>query len=291
MGAEALFNGEISGVLETVVLADRKGVDLVSLGDHLGFSKSSHASRLETHKFPFALEQPWYEPITFLSAAAALTKRIRLGTFVLIAPLRPTLLLAKQLATLDVISNGRVTISLGVGWQEPEFRAAGMPFEGRFGDLEDMVNGMRALWGPPPATFKGRNFEFEDFYALPTPAQGRDLPILFGLHPTAKNFDRMARLAQGWAVDVAHRPIFAEKAREYREIIAQHGGDPAKAELHVGQRIIHGANGEFDKAAVRDSVRELVTEGGTTVTFRLADYCKRAEDIDSFLDYAVGLKA
>src|SRR5579872_3039132 len=147
MQVETLFGGDVGGSLEVIAKADRKGVDYVAISDHLGFNGQAHATRRVTSKFPFVLEQPWFEPLCFLSAAAALTQRIRLSTFVLIAPLRPALLLAKQLATLDVVSKGRVTIGLGVGWQEEEFRAAGMPFDKRFGHLEEMVKACRALWG------------------------------------------------------------------------------------------------------------------------------------------------
>ena len=291
MGVESLYGGDVGGVLEMVALADRKGIDLISLSDHLGFAKSAWATRRETHNFPFVLEQPWYEPLSFLSAAAVLTKRVRLSTFVLIAPLRPALLLAKQLATLDVISKGRVTIGLGVGWQELEFRAGGMAFEGRFGDLEDMVLALRALWGPAPAKAKGRTFEFEDFYSLPPPVQGADLPILFGFNPTTKNLDRIARLAQGWAMDPAHRAVFAEKVQELRGLYAQHGRDPSKMEVHVGQGVVRKADGALDWAAIKAGALASVAEGATNVTLRVVDFCRSAADVDGFLDQAVGLKS
>ena len=214
LGLQGVIGGTVRDVLDVVVAADRKGVDYVTLGDHLGFQRSAHQTRRETHAFPFPLEEPWPEPIAFLSAVAALTSRIRLSTFVLIAPLRPTLLLAKQLATLDNISNGRVTMGLGVGWQEEEFAADGMVFEGRFGDLEDMVTAMRALWSEPPAKASGRHFHFEDFYSLPRPVQGADLPLLFGIKPTQRNIDRMARLANGWALNPADRKEFVDTVKE-----------------------------------------------------------------------------
>ncbi|HEY3694024.1 TIGR03619 family F420-dependent LLM class oxidoreductase [Phenylobacterium sp.] len=290
MGVEALCGGDVEGMLQVVTEADRKGVDLISISDHLGFQKSAHATRGKTHNFPFVLEQPWYEPISFLSAAAMVTKRVRLSTFVLIAPLRPTLLLAKQLATLDVISKGRVTIALGVGWQAEEFRAAGMPFEGRFGDLDDQVGGMRALWGRPPAAFTGRNFAFEDFYSYPQPVQGQDLPILLGFNPTPKNIDRIARLAQGWAVDPAYRSIFADKVKELRAAWAQHGREPGKIEIHVAQGVVRTADGALDLAAIKAGAKALEAEGATMVTMRLADFCRTRADIDGMLDFAVSLK-
>jgi probable F420-dependent oxidoreductase len=291
MASQALFDGDVGKVLDMIALADRKGIDLVSISDHLGFNRQAHATRRVTNNFPFVLEQPWYEPISFLSAVAGRTQRVRLSTFVLIATLRPTLLLAKQLATLDTISKGRVTIGLGVGWQAEEFRAAGMAFEGRFGDLDDMVVAMRALWSQPPAEGKGRSYSFEDFYSLPTPPQGRDLPILFGFKPTEKNLDRIARLAQGWAVDPAYRSIFAEKAEELRGLFRKHGRDASKIEFHVGQGAIRGADGKLDKAAVKAGVEKAAADGATTVTLMVSDFCKQASEIEAFFDFAVSLKS
>ncbi|WP_141124868.1 LLM class flavin-dependent oxidoreductase, partial [Prescottella equi] len=81
-----------------------------------------------------------------LSAVAAVTERVDLGVYVLVAPLRPALLLAKQIATLDVLSRGRTRIGVGVGWQQAEYAAAGIPFERRFGRLEETVAACRELW-------------------------------------------------------------------------------------------------------------------------------------------------
>jgi probable F420-dependent oxidoreductase len=290
MASEALYGGDVGKVLEMIALADAKGVDYVSISDHLGFNKSAHAERRVTRKFPFVLEQPWFEPISFLSAVAATTQRVRLSTFVLIASLRPTLLLAKQLATLDVISKGRVSIGLGVGWQEPEFRAAGMAFEGRFGDLEDSVKAMRALWSEPPAAASGRAFAFEDFYSLPRPAQGAGLPILFGFNPTTKNLDRIARLADGWALDPAYRDVFAERMEELRGLCRQYGRDASKLEVHLGQGSVRGADGKIDWAAVKAGAQKAAAEGATTVNLMVSDFCKSAGEVEAFLDQAVALK-
>ena len=290
LGMQSLVGGTIRDVLDVIVEADRKGVDVVTTGDHLGFNRKAHEIRRETHAFPFVLEEPWPEPISLLSAAAALTTRIRLSTFVLIAPLRPTLLLAKQLATLDNISNGRLTMGLGVGWQEEEFAADGMAFEGRFGDLEDMVTAMRALWSEPPAAASGRNFQFEDFYSLPLPVQGSDLPILFGLKPTAKNLDRMARLSQGWALNPADRRDFVATVKELKRLTASYGRDPEALQFEVGQGPSLTGDGALDKDAIRARVRSDEDAGATTVSFLARDFCKSREDIEPFLDFLVSLK-
>ena len=79
MGAEGLFGGALGPVLETVAKADAMGVDLISTCDHLGFNAAVHAERRRTHGFPYGLEQPWIEPLSFLSAVAAVTKTARLS--------------------------------------------------------------------------------------------------------------------------------------------------------------------------------------------------------------------
>ncbi len=290
LGLQGLVGGTIKDVLDVAVAADRKGVDYVTLGDHLGFQRSAHQARRETHAFPFVLEEPWPEPITFLSAVAALTSQIRLSTFVLIATLRPTLLLAKQLATLDNISNGRVTMGLGVGWQVEEFAATGMEFEGRFGDLEHMVMAMRALWSEPPAKASGRHFHFEDFYSLPRPVQGANLPLLFGIKPTPRNVDRMARLSNGWALNPADRKEFVSTVKEIKRLAEGYGRDPDALDFDVGQGPSLTQEGALDTETIRRRVRQDETDGATIVSFLARDFCKNREDVEPFLDFIVSLK-
>jgi probable F420-dependent oxidoreductase len=289
-GIQAFLGSKTSSVLEFIVAADQRGVDIVTLGDHLGFQRAAHQARRETHAFPFTLDEAWLEPITFLSAAAALTQNIRLSTFVLIAPLRSALLLAKQLATLDNISNGRVTIGLGVGWQEEEFAAGGMPFEGRFGDLVDMVKAMRALWTGPGAEASGRNFQFDDFVSMPLPVQGASLPILFGLAPTPRNIDRMARYSNGWALNPADRAAFVDTVAEMKRLAASYGRNPEALEFEVGHGPALTLEGTLDADAIRKRVRRDEANGATAVTFLARDFCKSRDDVETFLDFIVSLK-
>lgn len=121
LGAEALFDDDISRVPEFAAEADRRGVDLISTGDHLGFDADAHAQRVQDNNLPFALDHRWYKPIALLSAVAAVTEHAQLGVSVLIATVRPAALLAKQIATLDHLAKGRVTMGFGVGWQEAEY--------------------------------------------------------------------------------------------------------------------------------------------------------------------------
>ena len=129
-----------------------------------------------------------------------MTERARLGVSVLIATVRPAALLAKQVATLDSLSEGRTVMGFGVGWQEAEYTATNMPFDARFGRMEETVAACRELWTNAPATFQGRDFAFENYHSLPLPIQPR-IPVLFGFGPSRRNFDRIARVADGWTVN------------------------------------------------------------------------------------------
>src|SRR5690242_11866238 len=102
------------------------------------------------------------EPLTLLGAAAAVTSKIRLGTSVLLAALRPPAALAKTVATLDFISNGRVTLGIGFGSRQNDFTSTGAPWEHRGSRAEELVDVMKRLWGGESVTYKGKYFQLEN---------------------------------------------------------------------------------------------------------------------------------
>src|SRR5580704_15075684 len=125
IGMERLYGGDFSRLVEAARQADEAGIDMLSITDHVVMGE--HLENYPYGPFPMPLDYPWFEPMTVLSAVAAVTRNIRLSTGILISPLRPAVLLAKQLATLDVMSRGRVTIGLGIGCQREEYAASGRP--------------------------------------------------------------------------------------------------------------------------------------------------------------------
>jgi probable F420-dependent oxidoreductase len=132
-----------------------------------------------------------------LTFYAALTTRIRLATGVIVLPQRQPLVLAKQLATLDVLSNGRLMFGLGVGWCEPEFQALGVPFKqrGRLGD--DYLAAMRAIWMQEKPAYQGRYVAFAGVQAQPQPLQRPTPPIIIGGRTPAA-FRRAVEHGHGW---------------------------------------------------------------------------------------------
>ena len=130
-------------------------------------------------KMPGTPEVPIPDPLVWLTWVAAVTTRIRLGTGVMILPLRNPLVLAKQLATLDHLSAGRMELGIGAGWLEEEFEAVGVPFAGRGGRVDEMIDAMRALWSDRSASFSGEVFSFEDVALNPKP-YGGSIPIIVG---------------------------------------------------------------------------------------------------------------
>jgi probable F420-dependent oxidoreductase len=145
---------------------------------------------------PMAPDMRLLDPIVSLSFLAAHTTRIRLATGVIILPQRQAVVLAKQLASLDVLSNGRLVFGLGVGWCEPEMRAVGVPFAERGRIADEYLAAMRAVWTQPTPAYRGRYVSFESVQAMPRPVQ-TPIPIVVGGR-TPPAFRRAVTQGQGW---------------------------------------------------------------------------------------------
>ena len=157
------------------------------------------------------------DPLLPLAYAAALTSRVRLGAAIVNLPFQPPAVLAKQYATLDVLSGGRAVAGVGLGWVPEEFEAAGVPFEGRGARGEEYVAALRALWGPDPVRFDGELYRVPESSVLPKPLRPGGPPILIGgSAPPA--LERCGRLADGWISSSRldpkriHEPIDAVRA-------------------------------------------------------------------------------
>ncbi|HEX5631248.1 MAG TPA: LLM class F420-dependent oxidoreductase, partial [Acidimicrobiia bacterium] len=177
---------------------------------------------------------PSPDPLIWLAFAAAATSRIRLATGILILPQRNPLVLAKEVATLDVLSGGRVILGVGVGWLEEEFNALGIPFAGRGERTDEYVAVMRQLWTAELASFEGPTVSFRDVFMRPLPQQ-RPVPIVIGGH-SERAAQRAGTIGDGFfpaGVEVEKLPGLVTLAREWAE---RSGRDPKALEITMGAR-------------------------------------------------------
>ena len=140
---------------------------------------------------------PFYEPVLTLTWVAAVTERVNLGTSVLVLPMRHPIPLAKELATLQNLSNGRLILGAGVGWLEPEFAALGAPFHDRGRRMDEGIALMRAVWTQDPVTFATRHIPAEITDMTMTPLPVAPIPLWIGGSSDAA-LRRAIRLADGW---------------------------------------------------------------------------------------------
>src|SRR4051812_14803750 len=186
---------DLRALLDVARAADDAGVDRLVVSDHVILGNNLDAYRWG--RFPTAPDAPWLEPLTCLTAFAAVTSRVRLSTGILIAPLRRAPLLAKTVATLDVVSGGRVDLGVGVGWQKEEYDALGLSFSARGQLLADTIGGCRELWTRLPASYQSRSVTFDDVYCSPKPLQ-EPLPVWFSGTLNDRNVRRIMSLGDGW---------------------------------------------------------------------------------------------
>ena len=194
-GLENLHGGDITSYIDISKMAEDLGFDSVSVTDHVVMGKNLH--KYPFGNFPLPSDSNWYEPLSILTMIASNTKKIKLATAILIAPLRSPALLAKTAATLDTISQGRLELGLGTGWQEEEYHASGISFKNRASIFWETIDIIKKLWGANPISYKGENFEFEDIWCVPKPDQ-KDLPLFFGLKMNDENAKKIATYGHGW---------------------------------------------------------------------------------------------
>jgi probable F420-dependent oxidoreductase len=181
---------EPAGAARIAQLAERLGYDSLWAGEHVVVP----SPRVDPS--PMEPDEPILDPLVALAHLAGHTESVLLGTGLIVLPQRNPLVLAKQAASLDVLSRGRLVLGIGVGYLEPEMTAIGVPMEARGARADEYLAAMRSLWGDDEPAFQGRYVEFEGVDAHPRPVQ-RPLPIVVGGHTPAA-FRRAARHADGW---------------------------------------------------------------------------------------------
>ncbi len=249
----------IDVVLKLAEKADALSFDSLFVTDHVVMPVASGKSvypYTTSGQFPGGLAQDYLEPLTTLSHLAHATRRVRLGISVLVVPYRNPLLQAKMLATIDVLSKGRVILGAGVGWLREEFEALGAPpFDERGSVTEEYIKLMRTAWTTDPVRFEGKHYSVRDVHVLPKPAQRGGIPVWIGGHTNAA-LRRAGTMGDGWH-PIAMRPPamlrpdeYAAKAQEIHDWARRVERDPKSIALTI--RIPMEVRSRNAKAAAGD---------------------------------------
>jgi probable F420-dependent oxidoreductase len=180
------------------------------------------------------------DPLVWLAYIAARTERIKLATGILILPQRNPVITAKELATIDHLSGGRMVLGVGAGWLAEEFSAIGVPFEERGRRLDEYVAAMRALWTQEKASFDGEFVQFSDCISRPRPAQGT-IPVVVGGDSKAAA-RRAGRLGDGYFPGSSSIEQLRTVVGIMRESAEEHGRDPDSIQLIAGAMARPGAD-------------------------------------------------
>ena len=179
------------GVERIGMLAEELGYESVWVGEHVLVPSP------QVPPSPLAPDHPILDPLVGLTFVAAITRRVKLGTGIIILPQRNPTVLAKQVASLDVLSSGRLILGLGVGYLEPEFRGVGVPLEDRGRRSTEYLAAMRQLWSADAPSYEGKYVAFSGIDAYPRPIDRSGPPIVIGGHSAAAH-RRAVAMGNGW---------------------------------------------------------------------------------------------
>jgi probable F420-dependent oxidoreductase len=237
--ALGIGNGADRAVIDAVAAAaDRAGFATLWSGEHVVMVDES-ASRYpysDDGRISVPAAADWIDPLIGLSFVAAATSTIGIGTGVLLLPEHNPVLVAKQAATLDTLSGGRLTLGIGVGWSREEFDALGIPFERRGARTNEYVEAIRTLWRDDVASFDGEFVHFDSVRVNPKPVHDRRIPIVVGGNSDAA-LRRVATWGDGWyGFNLDDVDAVAERVNHLRAKCAESGRNPDELRLAVALR-------------------------------------------------------
>ncbi|WOX08263.1 LLM class F420-dependent oxidoreductase [Streptomyces sp. N50] len=211
------------------------------------------------------------EPLVTLALAVSATRRARLGTSVLVAPLHGPFQLARTLGTLDAASDGRVVAGFGTGWSLDEYAAAGIaPFKDRGKSLDEVLDVCRAVWGPDPVTYEGTLTTINSSVVGPKPA--RPIPILLPAM-SKKALTRLVDRADGWQPVAMGAGQLAAEWRALRELAAERGRtEPLQSAARINLRYTSKAYEGADRPPFAGNIDQIVTDLVAHVEVGLDEY-------------------
>ncbi len=228
--------GQPDGLEHLARTAEETGIESIWTVEHVvvptGYtSKYPYSS---SGRMPGPENSPIPDPLLSLAYAAACTERLKLGTGILILPQRHPVYVAKELATLDVLSGGRALLGVGIGWLREEFDTLGIPFRERAGRTEEAIQALRTLWKPGAHPFKGRYYSWADVESNPKPVQQPGVPILVGGHVEGAA-RRAARFGDGF-FPMGDLETLGKLLGAMRDECARIDRDPGEIEVTAGGR-------------------------------------------------------
>jgi probable F420-dependent oxidoreductase len=233
---------EADGVVEMAVAAEQAGIESLWTVEHVIWPSSydSEYPYSPTGKMPGDKTSPIPDPLVWLSFAAAHTTTLRLGTGIVILPERNPLVFAKEVATLDRLSKGRLQLGIGVGWLEEEFDALGISWARRGARTDEYVHAMRALWASDDASYDGEFVSFENVSSNPKPDTG-SVPIVIGGHSVAAA-KRAGRLGDGFFPGKGSIAELTEMIDIVHQSAAEHDRDPDAIEITAAHPGLFGGD-------------------------------------------------
>ncbi|WP_165838683.1 LLM class F420-dependent oxidoreductase [Roseicella frigidaeris] len=246
---------DAAGAARLARLAEAAGFDSVFAVDHVVLPETYESvyPYAAGGRLPGSQFSAMPDPLIWMAFAAAATTRLRFMTGVIILPLRNPLVLAKQVATLDAMSGGRIELGIGVGWLAEEFAALGVPFAERGRRADEYVAAMRALWREDNARFAGRFVAFEGMTCTPKPV-ARSVPIIVGGHSEAAA-RRAGRLGDGFFPSIGAQMDTMPLLDLVRRSAEAAGRDPAAIEILAGCPGALPGSGQDPLAAVEERRR------------------------------------
>ena len=243
------------------------GVHSLWVSDHVCWPADITSKYPYTHdgSFPAAPDMGWLDPLSTLTFLAGCTSRIRLGTTVLILPYRPPVATAKQLATLDVLSNGRLILGVGVGWMAEEAAVLGMPWDQRGKRSDEQLEIFARLFNDASPSFDGEFYRFEPVGFEPKPIQ-RPIPVWVG-GATSAAFERTARFGHGFHAAFQPLDVVAREWQAVRAACVARKRDPNELTLSLRLYLDPAGQMEPEKsiagtpAQMRDRLAELAAVG------------------------------
>jgi probable F420-dependent oxidoreductase len=267
-------------------VAEDEGIDAVMLSEHIVLGAAAGASGRPYNPKDYAAPgnqdpaTPWPDSIVLMSAIAAVTERLRIAGAAIIAPLRHPLLLAHQLAALDLLSEGRLVIQPTVSWHEEEYAALGVPFDARGALLDEHLAAWMTVWRQSPASFSGRHYRFEDVWLEPKPYRPEGPRLWFGGMKMSRPLLRRL-VAYGHGFHPFGRASDHDLA-VIREALTAAGRDISELEVVGGIRPrFTSADGPAGLDEAADAIPEQLERGYTSICFNPSQYVDDAADVAS----------